>query len=76
MREYIFRYAQGFGGDFAERGATNPDDHYGVIAEQVTRCKDCRRCERRDYGFVCTENAMFHRLTDPQGFCHRALKVD
>ena len=53
MREYVFRYASGYGCDMSalmdggrvtvgDYFASESTDHYGTLHEEIVRCRDCK----------------------------------
>lgn len=46
-----------------------------VWREEVVRCRDCGHCRTLPQGCVCTvHGAGGWYATDPNGFCHRAVR--
>lgn len=91
MAEYVFRDANGFGCDMSElmdEGgktigeyfASNNDDHYGTLHEEIVRCRDCKHMHRvRSWLGMDVDECWLHadresgalgkERTEPNGFC-------
>lgn len=85
MNEYVFRDAPDYGCDMdeyweevgmtvGEYYASNNDDHYGTLHEEIVRCKDCAYTVRRKYnnGFEYLNCSYFnseYAEVEPDGFC-------
>lgn len=78
MAEYVFRDAPGFGCDMdelmdvggktvGEYFATQNDDHYGTLHEEIVRCCDCKHMSTVDFSGLYgnhDHDPMFCQLRD------------
>lgn len=65
MSEYVFRDAPGFGCDMSELMdggcetvgdyyASNANDHFGTLHEEIVRCEGCKFFREDELGVFCT----------------------
>lgn len=86
MSEYVFRDAPGFGCDMDELMdggretvgdyfASNANDHYGTLHEEIVRCRDCVyfKSETDIFPALCRlwlpRNLSKQYGIEPDGFC-------
>ena len=84
MREYVFRYANGYGCDMSalmdggrqtvgDYFASDATDHYGTLHEEIVRCRDCVYYKPDPYpidpGWPMYCEDTGRDMIEPDGYC-------